>query len=146
MITSKSNWMIGTILTVLVLIVGLGFAANAEDRGPLTVAGFAASVDTNKKTSLFVKQFWSDVKGQEVTWSGKVKDVKGRRGKAEVFVANKGWKTYSGYNLVLVTRDVSSAGRLEIGQLIRFTGKLSKYKATRAGELNIIYLSEVEFH
>jgi hypothetical protein len=141
--TPKSHW---TIWTVLFLIVGFGFAANAEDRGPLTVAGFAESVDTTKKTSLFVKQFWSDVKGQEVTWSGKVKDVKGRRGKAEVFVANKDWKTHSGYNLVLVTRDVSSAGRLEIDQLIRFTGKLHKYKATREGTLNIIFLSEVEFH
>ncbi len=146
MITSKSNWTIGTILTVLVLIVGLGFAANAEDRGPLTVAGFAASVDTNKKTSLFVKQYWSDVKGQEVAWSGKVKDVKGGRGKAEIFVANKNWKTHNGYNLVLVTRDVPGAARLEIDQHIRFTGKLNKYKASRSGQLTLIYLKEVELH
>jgi len=145
MSTSKSHWTAWTAWTVFFLIVGFGFAANAQDRGPITVASFATNVDTSKKTSLFVKQYWSDVKGQEVTWSGKVKDVKGGRGKAEVFVANKNWKTHNGYNLVLVTGDVPSAARLEIGQNIRFTGKLNKYKASRSGQLTLIYLKEVEF-
>jgi len=132
-------------LIVFFLILGFGLAGNAQNRGPLTFAGFVASVDTTKKTSLYVKQFWSDVKGQEVTWSGKVKDVKGGRGKAEVLAANKTGKTYKGYNLVLTTRDVPTAARLEFGQVIRFTGKLHKYKA-KAGNPTIIYLNEVEFH
>jgi hypothetical protein len=135
----------GTILPVLLLILGFGIAANAQDRGPLTFAGFVQNVDTSKKTSLYVKQFWKDVKGQEVSWSGTVKDVKGGRGSAEVLVANKSGQTYKGYNLVLKTRDVPGAARLEYGQVIKFTGKLNKYKA-RPGNPTIIYLSEVEFH
>jgi hypothetical protein len=132
-------------LTVSLLILGFGVAGNAQDRGPLTFAGFVKSVDTSKKTSLYVKQFWSDVKGQEVTWSGKVKEVEGGRGKAEVLVAHKDGKTYRGYNLVLTTRDVPTAARFEYGQYIKFTGKLHKYKA-RPGNPTIIYLREVEFH
>lgn len=143
MSTTKSLW---AVWTVFFLIAGFGLAANAQDRGPVTIATFAANVDTSKKTGLFVKQYWADVKGQEVTWSGKVKNVKGGRGKAEILVANSDWKTFDGYNIVLVTRDVPAAARLEIDQNIRFTGKLNKYKATRSGQLTRIYLKDVELH
>jgi hypothetical protein len=143
MSTTKSLW---AVWTVFFLIAAFGLAAHAQDRGPITIATFAANVDTSKKTSLFVKQYWQDVKGQEVTWSGKVKNVKGGRGKAEILVANANWKTYDGYNLVLQTRDVPGAARLEINQHIRFTGKLHNYKASRSGVLTRIYLTEVELH
>ena len=49
---------------------------------PLTVLalGFGELVDhmdSRKQTSLHAKEYWQNVKGTEVTWSGVVYDVKG---------------------------------------------------------------------
>jgi len=108
----------------------------------LTFKEVAGNLD-DSNTSLAIKAFWQDANGQVVTWNGKVKDVKGGRGKAQVTVANKAGKTYKGYNIVLTTFDMDRAAKLKKGQLIQFSGQLQKYKNTKAGGF-IFYLAEVE--
>lgn len=100
-------------------------------------------LDQNKKTALAAKNFWNTIKGSEVAWSGAVYDVKGGRGKAQILVANKARKTYKGYNIVLITYNMDAAAKLEIGQKIRFSGYLNKYKG-RKGHPVILYLTDVQ--
>jgi hypothetical protein len=96
-----------------------------------------------KNTSLAVKSYWQEIMGQEVSWSGKVVNVKGGRGKAEISVANKGRTTYKGFNIVLETFDMDTAAKLDIGQNIKFSGLLSSYKGKKGNPV-IIYLKSVE--
>lgn len=126
------------------LIVFLLFSISivfAQDK-PLSFKEVASNLDKSN-TSLAIKAFWQDAVGQEVTWTGKVKDVKGGRGKAQILVANKAGKTYKGYNIVLTTFDMDQAAKLKKDQRIRFSGLLQKYKNTKSGGV-IFYLTEVE--
>jgi len=101
------------------------------------------NLDLSKKTSLHAKNYWKNIVGTEVTWSGKVNNVKGGRGKAQILVGNDSRRMYKGYNIVLTTFDIDLAAELEIGQKIRFSGYLNKYKS-RKGRAAIIYLTEVK--
>jgi hypothetical protein len=131
---------------VMILLAAVGFALEAASQGAAspTFTEVVDSLDLTEKTGLYVEQYWQEVKGKEVAWSGVVKNVRGGRGKAELQVANESRKTYKGFNLVLVTYDIATASKLEIGQPIRFTGSLYKYKG-RKGNPIILYLNEVEF-
>ena len=133
-----------TMVMVLLAAVGFGFEAASQGTASPTFTEVVDSLDLTTKTPLYVKQYWLENKGREVAWSGVVKNVTGRRGKAEVQVANESRRTFKGFNLVLVTRDIETASKLEIGQPIRFTGSLYKYKG-RKGNPIILYLNEVEF-
>ena len=133
-----------TIVMILFAAVGFGFEAASQGTASPTFTEVVDNLDLTKKTSLYVEQYWLEIKGKEVAWSGEVKSVKGGRGKAELLVANKSRSTYKGFNLVLVTHDIETASKLEIGQPIRFTGSLYKYKG-RKGNPIILYLNEVEF-
>jgi hypothetical protein len=133
-----------TIVMILFAAVGFGFEAASQGTASPTFTEVVDSLDLATKTPLYVKQYWLENKGKEVAWSGVVKNVTGGRGKAELQVANESRKTYKGFNLVLVTHDIETASKLEIGQPIRFTGSLYKYKG-RKGNPIILYLNEVEF-
>ena len=120
-------------ITPAALAGGLGFGQVVDN------------LDLSKNTSLHVKEYWKKVVGESVTWTARVHDVAGGRGKAKILAVNKARKSYKGYNLVLVTYDVSKAADLHIGDGIRFTGELYKYKSRR-GRAVILYLNNVELH
>jgi hypothetical protein len=126
-------------LAVILIVVPIVFA---QGRSP----GFTEVVDNlnlSKKTSLAVKTYWLELKGQEVSWSGNVVNVKGGRGKAEIYVANKQRSSYKGYNIILETYDVEGAAKLDIGRSIKFKGLVNDYKG-KQGHPVVIYLNQVE--
>jgi hypothetical protein len=126
-------------VTALFVFTALLLAQNQS----LSFTQVVDKLDLSKKTSLAAKNFWTKVVGTEVTWSGKVDNVKGGRGKAQILVGNDARRLYKGYNIVLTTFDVDRAATLEIGQKIRFSGYLNKYKS-RKGRAVIIYLTDVQ--
>ncbi len=127
------------LLLTLLLLAGLALAQTQR----YSFTQVVDKLDLSKKTSLAAKNFWGKVVGTEVTWSGKVDNVKGGRGKAQILVGNDARRLYKGYNIVLTTFDVDAAANLEIGQKIRFSGYLNKYKS-RKGRAVIIYLTDVK--
>ena len=127
------------ILAIIILMIS-GLQAQ---KGKLSFSTVTSELNSSKKTSLYIKNYWSKVLGEEVVWAGKVKDVKGGRGKAQILVANKNAKTYKGFNIVLTTFDEEAAAMLEIGQHIKFKGELRNYKSKKGGGV-VIYLTEVE--
>jgi len=133
-----------TMVVILFAAVGFAFEAASQGTASPSFTEVIDSLDLTTKTPLYVKQYWLENKGKEVAWSGVVKNVRGGRGKAELQVANESRRTFKGFNLVLVTHDIATASKLEIGQPIRFTGSLHKYKG-RKGNPIILYLNEVEF-
>jgi hypothetical protein len=133
-----------TIVAIFLAAVAFGFEAASQPAASPTFTEVVDSLDLATKTPLYVKQYWLENKGKEVAWGGVVKNVTGGRGKAELQVANESRRTFKGFNLVLVTHDIATASKLEIGQPIRFTGSLHKHKG-RKGNPIILYLNEVEF-
>ena len=128
--------------SIFIIIVFLVVGLYAQS-GKLKFVTVTKELDASKKTSLYVKNYWSKVSGTEVTWTGKVKDVKGSRGKATIFVVNKNARTYKGFNIVVTTFNVDAAASLEIGQKIRFSGLLNKYKSKKGGGV-VLYVTEGE--
>ncbi len=128
-------------ITIFAILLFSASILLAQEKS-LSFKEVAAHLD-DSNTSLAVKTFWKETMGQVVTWTGKVKDVKGGRGKAQITVANKAGKTYKGYNIVLTTFNMDQAAKLKKGQMIRFNGQLQKYKNTKAGGI-IFYLGEAE--
>jgi hypothetical protein len=124
----------------VLILASVAFAANQ-----LSFSEVADNLNASKKTALYIKTYWQEITGQEVYWIGKVADVKGGKGKADVFVADNGKPLYKGYNIVLETFDMERAGKLEIGQTIKFKGILSDYKAKKGNPV-IVYLNQVEFN
>jgi hypothetical protein len=127
-------------MVLVLILVSIAFAANQ-----LSFSEVADNLNLSKKTSLYVKTYWQEIMGQEVYWIGKVVNVKGGKGKAEVLIADKDKPLYKGYNIVLETFDIEGAGKLEIGQTLKFKGLLSNYKG-KQGNPVIIYLNQVELH
>ena len=132
------------IFIVLCLILVSANALQAQGTGKgYTFSELCENLTLTTQTSLYVKTYWTKVQGEQVTWTGIVKNVKGGRGKAVIYVANKAKPTYRGYNIILTTFDMERAGTLGIGQRINFRGTVSNYKG-RKGSPVIIYLNEVE--
>lgn len=127
-------------LALVLILASIAFAANQ-----LSFKEVADNLNLTKKTSLYVKTYWQEIMGQEVYWIGKVVNVKGGKGKADIFIADKDKPLYKGYNIVLETFDLEGAGKLEIGQSLKFKGLLSDYKG-KQGHPVIIYLNQVELH
>jgi hypothetical protein len=111
--------------------------------GSMKFGDVVDKLNQSKNTALGVKTNWQELKGQEVTWTGKVVNVKGGHGKAEITAANKERPTYNGYNLVLETFDMTGAGGLKIGQNFKFKGIINDYKGKRGNPI-IIFLNSVE--
>lgn len=62
-----------------------------------------------------------------------------------VYIVDKSRSLYKGYNIILTTYDVKAAGKLELGQSVKFKGLLNKYKGKK-GRPIIVYLDQVEFN
>jgi len=124
----------------VLILASTAFAANQ-----LSFSDVADNLNAAKKTDLYVKTYWQEITGQEVYWIGKVVNVKGGKGKADVFIADKDKPLYKGYNIVIETFDMEGAGKLEIGQTLKFKGVLSNYKAKRGNPV-IVYLTQGEFN
>lgn len=106
----------------------------------ITFGQVVDGVDPRKNTKLAAQEYWKTTKGQEVTWSGEVYDVKGGSKKATVYVADKSRPLYKGYNIKVETFDVSKAASLKKGQKVRFKGLLDDYDQKDNGA--IVELSE----
>ena len=130
----------------LILFVNSIFAQQSQDTGTSTISfsEFIDNMNTQKKTSLHVKNYWKNMKGQAVTWAGTVVDAKSNRGKAQVLVANKNQPRVKGFNIVLISEDIDAAASLEIGQDIKFSGVIHKYRGRR-GRPSIVTLIQVTF-
>lgn len=140
------------LLNMLILFVGvmLGVGAwaeeavkNAEKDQEMTFKDYTDHLDLSKNTALHVTNFWTKTKNKTYTWAGKVVDVKGGRGKAEIHVANGEVPTANGINLVLVTYQMDNAAALKVGQEIKFKGQVYNYKGRR-GSPTVVYLNNVE--
>lgn len=83
-------------------------------------------LDRRKVTKLHAQEYCKDAKGADVSWSGKVYDVKGGRNRAKIFVANGSRPIYRGYNIVAVSDDVDAAARVKKGQQVRVQGRISR--------------------
>lgn len=105
---------------------------------------FADELDVTKNTPLHVKNFWQKVTGQEYTFTGKIVNVEGGWGKAELHVAGEGRKLYRGYNMILVSQDKDKAATFKIGEKIKFKGTIYNYKGKRDG-LVIVYINNIIF-
>ena len=137
-------------LIIVLVMVLTGFfcnfisAAEAEKKKqPMTFKEFVTHLDLTKNTSLHVEHFWVKNKGQLFTWTGKVVDVKGGRGKAEIRAANADALLYKGFNLILVTHQKADAAALKVGQQIKFRGQVYNYKGRRGNPV-IVYMNNVE--
>lgn len=136
-----------SISITMIFLLGLFLLSNIAEANPaqkkesLSFTEVVDNLDLTKKTSLYVKEYWTKIKGEEVFWSGVVQNVKGGRGKAEVFIANKSRKTYKGYNIILISYEMETASALEIGQNVTFSGYLHNYKG-RKGNAIVIILNE----
>ena len=130
------------VIFINIIMTSMILAQTAQSNATLSFVDVVDNLDLTKHTSLAVKNYWKQIKGAEVTWKGKVQNVKGGRGKAQILVANKERKTYNGYNIVLVTYNLDAAQDLELNQEISFTGLIYDYKG-RKGNSIIVYLDEV---
>lgn len=109
----------------------------------MTLKEFVSHLDLTKNTTLHVEHFWEHHKGKSYTWTAKVVDVKGGRGKAEIHAADDTVKLYKGFNLILVTFQRTDAAALKVGQQIRFRGQVYNYKGRRGNPI-IVYMNNVE--
>lgn len=91
------------------------------------------NLDPRKNTKLHAREYCKSVKGEQVSWSGVVHDVRGGKSRAKVYVADKSRPLYSGYNIVVTTNDLDKAASLKRGQAVRFTGTLDDCNLKSAG-------------
>lgn len=138
----KVKVLVSLILTGMLTVPLLAKQAE-EKKAPMDFKEFISHLDQIKNTSLHVEHFWSTNKGKSFTWTGKVVNVKGGRGKAEIWVANPNGSLHKGLNLILVTYQRSEAAKLQIGDEIRFRGNVYNYKG-RKGSPIIVYMNNVE--
>lgn len=106
----------------LAILLACGSAAAAS-------YGFGAVIDNldrRKVTKLHAQEYCKHARGADVSWSGKVYDVKGGRRSAKVYVANPSRPIYRGYNIVAVTDDLERAAKVHKGESVRVKGQISR--------------------
>lgn len=117
--------------------------ASAGARHDADFARLVKDLNLQKQTKLYVVEHWKNYHGEEVSWTGKVIDVKGGRGKAVVYLAKDESPKYKGYNVILTVPDTEAAGNLHKKDIIRFRGTLEDYKPIKSGGV-IIYVNPGE--
>lgn len=101
---------------IIFFLTGIAFA--------LTFNELEDNLDTDKNTKVSVKEYWKKVKGQEVSWAGKVVDVSSGKNRYKISV-----KLGNAVrpNVSLLTSD-DAAVSLKKGQAVRFKGSLHTYR------------------
>ena len=99
----------------------------------LTFPEVVDAVDRNAHTKLNIKDYWGEVRGKEVTWSGVVYDVEPGKSHVRILVTDKSRPLYHGYNIRVYTQDRTKASNLKRGQRIQFRGLLHNYHSKDAG-------------
>lgn len=89
------------------------------------------------KTKAELKETWKKYKGQEVSWSGTVTEVKAGKKNAKVYILDSSRKNYKGTNIQMATHDLERATKLKRGQQIRFKGTLHNFKNHDNGGVTI---------
>lgn len=138
----RSTYLFIKIILIFGLLIGNGLFA--QKKNSLKFVHVVDKLELGKNTSLAAKQYWLSIKGEKVSWKGVVKDVKGGRGKAAVYINKEVKPSYKGFNVLLSTYDLEKAAQLKIGQTVKFSGYLNRYKAHR-NHVVVIYLRDVEF-
>lgn len=103
------------------LLFSAGAAAKSYEFGTVI-----DNLDRRKVTKLHAQEYCKDARGSEVSWSGKVYDVKAGRRSAKVLLANSSRAIYRGYNIVAVVDDLDAAAKLRKGQQARVSGQISR--------------------
>ncbi|HCU52872.1 MAG TPA: hypothetical protein DIC36_00840 [Gammaproteobacteria bacterium] len=120
------------------------FLPSAQAAGP-TYAALVDQLNPQKNTKLQLKETWNKYKGQEVSWSGTVVEVKeGRHNSAKIYVADKSRKLYKNYNITIAVKGTEKAAKLKRGQLVRFKGALYSFDHRDDGRITIINLKNGE--
>lgn len=115
--------------TALVLATLMfSFLASAALAAGLEFGTVHDKLNLNKHSQMEVKDYFKTVKGEEVTWSGVVKEIVSDRWRNEVRLTNSARSAPHGYNIVLNLNDRDQTAKLRRGQKITFTGVLSSYR------------------
>ncbi|MBU0730627.1 MAG: hypothetical protein KKE17_14985 [Proteobacteria bacterium] len=130
---------------ILVLFMILLWSGITHASDTLDYVEVLDNLSLSKQTSLHVEMYWQKIRDSQVTWKGVVQNVKGGRGKAEIYVANPDAMTYKGYNLILISYDLEAAAGLKVGDSISFSGRLQKYTGKK-GRPVVITLIEAQVH
>jgi len=109
---------------------------------PATAAGpsnaqLVDQLNPKKSTKLQHKEIWKKYKGEEVTWSGTVVEVKDSRKSAVIYLADKSRKSHNKYNITVVVRDKERAAELKLGQKITVTGTLYDFDIHSDGSITV---------
>ena len=91
------------------------------------------NLDLRKNTRMHAREYCKSVRGEQVSWSGVVHDVRGGKTRAKVYVADRSRPLHAGYNIVVTTTDLEKAASLKRGQNVRFTGSLDDCTLKNAG-------------
>lgn len=117
----KIAW--GLICAAALVMVG-GMPAMAE---PLSFGQVVDGLDIKNQTKSNANGNWRKYKRQEVSWSGTVHEVDGRRDEAKVYIADKSRPLYDGFNIYFVTKDTDNANKLKRGQVVHVKGTIDDY-------------------
>jgi len=116
------------------------FLPLANAAGP-TYASLVDQLNPDKNTKLQLKETWKKYKGEEVTWSGTVAEVKeGRHSNVKIYAADKSRKLYKNYNITISMKGAEQAAKLKRGQSFRFKGELYSFDHRDGGRITIINL------
>lgn len=121
----------------------LFFSPAGQAAGP-SYASLVDQLNPQKNTKLQLKETWKKYKGEEVTWSGTVAEVKDGRHSAKIYVADKSRKLYKTYNITVSVKNKERASALKRGQQIRFKGALNNFDHRDDGRTTIISVKDAE--
>ncbi|HKQ31446.1 MAG TPA: hypothetical protein VJS66_09190 [Burkholderiales bacterium] len=123
-----------TLFRSFVILVSPMLVATVLAAPPASFGQLVDNLDPRKNTKLHAKEYWKNVKGSEVSWTGEVVDVDSNgSSKAKIYVADKSRPLYKGYNIVVITGDIAKASTVKKGNKLRFKGLLDDYDQKDAG-------------
>lgn len=111
-------------------------SATVAAAGP-SYASLVDKLDIKKSTKLQLAETWKGYKGQEVSWTATVVEVKDGKRTAKVYLVDHARRSFKGYNIILATNDIGAAAKLRRGQKIRFQGMLYDYDHHNNGSITI---------
>jgi hypothetical protein len=123
------------ILAVTALFTAL-LLPSAQAAGP-SYGSLVDQLRIENKTRAELKETWKKYKGQEITWSGTVTEVKTGKKNAKIYVLDNSRKNYKGSNIQVNSRDIDRAAKLKRGQTVRFKGELHNFKNHDNGAVTI---------